>query len=216
MIEVKLYYGADKDIKKPIFGVGNPSNDYGVGLYLTPSKEAAQLWASRFESGYNITYSINVKKLRVLTLNNNTEQDVLTWITLLVKHRFDNLERVRYKDVIDWLISKFDVDLSNYDMVVGYRADDSYFSYSRGFVSGDISIETLSEAMKLGKLGLQYVLISPYAFSQIEYIESDAVKRSGEYDKFKKFTLDEYHQLKDKEDRFNNTFIGEIMKKYGK
>ena len=213
---MKLYYGADKDIKKPIFGVGNPSNDYGVGLYLTPSKEAAKLWASRFESGYNITYSINVKKLRVLTLNNNTEQDVLTWITLLVKHRFDNLERVRYKDVIDWLISKFDVDLSNYDMVIGYRADDSYFSYSRGFVSGDISIETLSDAMKLGKLGLQYVLISPYAFSQIEYIESDAVKRSDEYDKFKKFTLDEYHQLKDKEDRFNNTFIGEIMKKYGK
>ena len=213
---MKLYYGADKDIKKPIFGVGNPSNDYGVGLYLTPSKEAAKLWASRFESGYNITYSINVKKLRVLTLNNNTEQDVLTWITLLVKHRFDNLERVRYKDVIDWLISKFDVDLSNYDMVIGYRADDSYFSYSRGFVSGDISIETLSDAMKLGKLGLQYVLISPYEFSQIEYIESDAVKRSDEYDKFKKFTLDEYHQLKDKEDRFNNTFIGEIMKKYGK
>ena len=213
---MKLYYGADKDIKKPIFGVGNPSNDYGVGLYLTPSKEAAKLWASRFESGYNITYSINVKKLRVLTLNNNTEQDVLTWITLLVKHRFDNLERVRYKDVIDWLISKLDVDLSNYDMVVGYRADDSYFSYSRGFVSGDISIESLFEAMKLGKLGLQYVLISPYAFSQIEYIESDAVKRSDEYDKFKKFTLDEYHQLKDKEDRFNNTFIGEIMKKYGK
>lgn len=213
---MKLYYGADKDIKKPIFGVGNPSNDYGVGLYLTPSKEAAKLCASRFESGYNITYSINVKKLRVLTLNNNTEQDVLTWITLLVKHRFDNLERVRCKDVIDWLISKFDVDLSNYDMVVGYRAEDSYFSYSRGFVSGDISIETLSEAMKLGKLGLQYVLISPYAFSQIEYIECDAVKRSDEYDKFKKFTLDEYHQLKDKEDRFNNTFIGEIMKKYGK
>ena len=215
VIKMKLYYGADKNIKNPTFGLGNPSNDYGLGFYLTPSKDAAKLWASRFENGQVITYSIDIDKLKVLTLNSNTEEDVLKWITLLIQHRFDNLERARYKDIIDWLSSKFTIDLSSYDMVVGYRADDSYFNYSRGFVSGDISLETLTEAMKLGKLGLQYVLISKYAFSLLKYEGCEAIDNNEDYSAFQKKTLNEYHELKNKEDRFHNTFIGEIMKRYG-
>lgn len=212
---MKLFYGSDGNLKKPIYGRGNPSNDYGLGFYLAPHKEAAKLWASRFDDGYVITYDIDISKLNVLVLNHNTEEDVLKWLTLLIKHRFDSLERIRYKQTIDWMISKFDTDLSKYDLVIGYRADDSYFSYSVGFISGDISLETLMEAMKLGKLGLQYVLISPKAFSLIKYVKSEHVNKSGEYDEFRKATLNEYHLLKNKEDRFNNTFIGEIMKKYG-
>ena len=211
-----LFYGADNDLKKPIYGIGNASNDYRLGLYLTPSADAAFLWASRFDGGWVIKYKIDITKLKVLRLDNNTEEDVLKWITILIKNRFDNNEKIRYKQTIDWLISKFSIDLSNYDMVIGYRADDSYFSYSLGFVSGEISIETLKEAMKLGKLGLQYVLISPLAFSIIEYVNGSKVNKSNAYDTFRKSTLAEYHTLKNNEDRFNNTFIGELMKKYGK
>ena len=213
---MRLFYGADHHLKKPTYGLGNPSNDYGLGFYLTPNKDAARLWASRFENGSIMTYDINVDSLNVLKLNNNTEEDILRWTTILVKHRFDYTERIRYKDIIDWMISKFDVDVSSYDMIIGYRADDSYFSYSIGFISGDISLETLMEAMKIGKLGLQYVLISPKAFSLIKYVSGEPVQKSNEYESFRKSTLNEYHKLKNKEDRFNNTFIGEIMKKYGK
>ena len=50
-----FYYGADKIVTKPIFGKGNPSNDYGLGFYLTENKELARLWASKFpEGGYLI------------------------------------------------------------------------------------------------------------------------------------------------------------------
>ena len=38
-------------------------------------------------------------------------------------------------------------------MVIGYRADDSYFSFARAFVNNEISLEQLSYAMRLGKLG---------------------------------------------------------------
>lgn len=213
---MKLYYGADHKIIKPIFGFGNPSNDYGLGFYMTPTFNAAKLWASRFNDGYVITYRIDLKPLNILRLDNNTELDVLKWITILIKHRFDNLERQRYKEIIDWLISKFDIDLQGYDMVVGYRADDSYFAYSKGFLSGEISLETLLEAMKLGKLGLQYVLISSKAFTLIQYLGAEKVNKSSEYDNFRNKTLSDYHILKTKEDRFKNTFIGEIMKKYGR
>ena len=38
------------------------------------------------------------------------------------------------------------------------------FSYARDFISGVISYEQLSKAMRLGKLGEQYCLISKNAF----------------------------------------------------
>lgn len=42
-----------------------------------------------------------------------------------------------------------------------------YFSFAQDFVAGVISLEKLSEAMRLGKLGEQIVLKSPKAFDQI-------------------------------------------------
>ena len=131
---MKLFYGADKIIKSPIYGLGNPSNDYGLGLYLTPSLDAAKLWAERFQEGYVMTYEVDLDGLKVLTLDHATEEDVLTWLTLLAKNRFDKVDRIRYQTELDWLTRKFSIDLSSYDVVIGYRADDSYFAYSSGFI----------------------------------------------------------------------------------
>ena len=52
----------------------------------------------------------------------------------------------------------FLLDISEYDVIIGYRADDSYFSFAQDFVAGVISLQKLSEAMQLGKLGEQIVL----------------------------------------------------------
>ena len=49
------------------------------------------------------------------------------------------------------------------------RADDSYFSFARAFISNEISLSQLNYAMRLGKLGEQYVLKSEKAFQQIEF-----------------------------------------------
>mgnify|MGYP002238404656 CR=1 FL=1 len=58
----------------------------------------------------------------------------------------------------------FLIDITPYDIIVGYRADDSYFSFAQDFVSGVISLEKLSEAMRLGKLGEQIVLKKSESF----------------------------------------------------
>ena len=197
---MKLFYGADKIIKSPIYGLGNPSNDYGLGLYLTPSLDAAKLWAERFQEGYVMTYEVDLDGLKVLTLDHATEEDVLTWLALLAKNRFDKVDRI----------------LSSYDVVIGYRADDSYFAYSSGFIKGEVSMETLERAMIIGKLGQQYVLLSPTAFQHLRYLKSDKISQSGSYQEFRKQALDEYHALRLNEDLFANHFIRDIMRKYGK
>ena len=37
-----IYHGSAKIIEKPVFGMGNPNNDYGLGFYCTESEELAK------------------------------------------------------------------------------------------------------------------------------------------------------------------------------
>ena len=213
---MKLFYGSKTLFTQPQYGMGNPTNDYGLGFYLTADKKMADLWASHHNGGgYTISYSLDLKSLQVLSLSDSSELAVLQWIALLSKHRFPYQQKTEYRQEIEWLDRHFSPSIDSYDVIIGYRADDAYFNYSLGFIAGQISLETLSSAMRLGHLGLQYVLKSENAFRQIRFLDSYPVPESGEYAKLRTEALRDYHDLLRKENRFENTFIGELMKKYG-
>ena len=206
-----LFYGSDKIVEKPLYNYGNPSNDYGLGFYLTDDKKIAELWASKNTVGYLLTYELNIKDLNVYYLNYQKEEEVLTWLSLLVKNRFSKEEYENNKDTIDWLIRKYPFNENDYDVIVGYRADDSYFQYSRDFVSNNLSIESLTESMRLGKLGIQYVLKSKKAFERISLRDYEEIKQSDDYQKFRIKALNDYRLIKEK-DSINNRFIRDIMR----
>ncbi|MDE7354067.1 MAG: DUF3990 domain-containing protein [Acetatifactor sp.] len=42
------------------------------------------------------------------------------------------------------------------DMMIGYRADDSYFSFAQDFINGTISYRQLNNALHLGRIGQQF------------------------------------------------------------
>lgn len=77
----------------------------------------------------------------------------------------------------------FHVQEENYDVIVGYRADDSYFSFAQDFLNGAISYRQLKESMTLGDLGMQVVLKSQRAFEQITFIDYTIAKNSEWYAK---------------------------------
>ena len=66
-------------------------------------------------------------------------------------------------------MKNFSVPYNEYDIITGYRADDSYFSFAQDFINGAISVRQLGNAMHLGKLGTQFVLKSQKAFDAIIY-----------------------------------------------
>ena len=66
-------------------------------------------------------------------------------------------------------LQKYYIDPSEYDVVIGFRADDSYFDYAESFLNNGISVEQLAQAMRLGKLGEQIVIKSKFAFSKLKY-----------------------------------------------
>ena len=83
----------------------------------------------------------------------------------------------------EYIVRNFSVDISKYDIITGYRADDSYFSFAQDFLNGTISYRQLSNAMHLGKLGMQYVLKSSRAFERIVFTGFEKVLSEVWYEK---------------------------------
>ena len=175
---MKIYHGSNKIVDKPQYGLGKKNNDYGLGLYCTKELDMAKEWAVKVNlDGVANAYELNMNGLSVLDLNSE-EYYILDWLAILLKNRTFDIQSDFGKEAKDYLIENFKVDYESYDVIKGYRADDSYFSFAQDFLNNSISINTLKNAMLLGKLGEQIVLKSPKAFSQIEFEESINVDSS--------------------------------------
>lgn len=176
-----VYHGSPDIVREPQFGRGNPRNDYGRGFYCTQSPELAKEWAcTESRSGYANQYTLELEGLRVLNLS-DSEYTILHWLAVLLQNRVFSI-RNRVSGIgKQYLIDHFKVDTSSYDVIRGYRADDSYFSFAQDFLDNTITLQKLSEAMKLGKLGEQIVLMTPKAFSHITFVGYEAAERDIYY-----------------------------------
>lgn len=185
MSKLILYYGSPEIIQIPLFEKGKSYNDYGKGFYCTEHLELAKEWAcTENTDGYANKYEIDTVGLSVLNLSSE-EYTILHWLALLMKYRKFRISTPIMKRGADWLKENFLLDLTPYDAVVGYRADDSYFSFARAFVNNEISLTQLSYAMHLGKLGEQFVLKSPAAFENIRFISYEIADNTEYYVKRK-------------------------------
>lgn len=196
-----LYHGSEKIIENPVFGKGNLRNDYGRGFYCTENEELAKEWAcSNNKNGFANKYELKLEGLNILYLN-SSEYHVLHWLTILTKNR-TYWERNTISETAKTYLSKhFMIDTSKYDVIIGYRADDSYFSFARAFISNEISLSQLNYAMRLGKLGEQYVLKTEKAFHQIEFKSAELADNTIYY-----------ARRKMRDDEARNAFFAELEK----
>lgn len=210
-----IYHGSEKIIEKPVFGKGNLRNDYGKGFYCTESEKLAKEWAcSNNKNGFANKYELSLEGLNILYLNSD-KYNVLHWLAILTKNRTYWENSTISETAKKYLAQNFMIDTSEYDVIIGYRADDSYFSFARDFVSGTISYRQLSEAMRLGKLGEQVVLISKKAFENISYLSNSPADSEVYYSRKKerdRKARQEYRRTKQAEDLENELFIIDIIR----
>ena len=170
-----IYHGSELIIEKPIFHYqgSNSHNDYGLGFYCTQNIDMAKEWANRStRSGFANKYLFDERELKILDLTDKNKYSVLNWIAILIHNReIPENDLIEYGDVLSYL-KKFYIDVTEYDVVIGYRADDTYFRFPLMFVRNILTYEKLEEIYLLGNLGKQYVLISEKSFSRIKYVES--------------------------------------------
>ena len=180
-----IYHGSEFIIEKPEYLKGNIHNDYGLGFYCSSNKELAKEWAAkRTGHGFVNKYRIRDDRLNILDLTKPPFNDVLYWVALLMHNRelSDDL-RNNYPRELKYLEHKYLIDIKKYDIVIGYRADDSYFRFPEAFVRSEITLESLNKIFQAGELGKQYVLISEHSFNLIHFLEyKEAFERSrGDY-----------------------------------
>ena len=191
---ITLYHGSDKIVEQPIYGEGKKNNDFGLGFYCTASEELAKEWAvSSLRDGFSNRYTIDTEYLNVLNLN-SPDYTILNWIAVLVEHRLFSIKTPIARRAKGDLIDHFGINVNAFDLITGYRADDSYFDYAESFLNNGISVEQLARAMRLGKLGEQIVIKSKYAFSMLKY-EGFDVATKDQYYILRKSRNDEANQL---------------------
>ena len=209
-----LYHGSSQIIQQPIFGYGKAYNDYGLGFYCTDNLEMAKEWGvGKEQNGYANYYELECTGLQILNLNNE-QYCILHWLTLLLKNREFDVPSGLTLEAKEYLLKHFSIEYEQYDAIIGYRADDSYFSFAQDFINGTISYRQLNNAMYLGKLGQQFVLKSKTAFDRLRFIGYE-IAESGEW-YTKKMVRDktarrEYFSVERNRRQRGDLYIAQIM-----
>ena len=179
--KITIYHGSKQIVEVPVFGEGKKNNDFGLGFYCTESNDLAKEWAvSSLRDGFSNRYTLDTEYLNVLNLN-SPDYTILNWIAVLVEHRIFSIKTPVARRAKQYLIDHFSVNVNAFDLIVGYRADDSYFDYAEAFVNNGITVEQLAQAMRLGKLGEQIVIKSQFAFSKIKYEGFESADKNTYY-----------------------------------
>jgi hypothetical protein len=210
-----VYHGSDHIIECPVYKGSKRTNDYGYGFYTTENIELAKEWAcAKNTDGFANKYEVDFDDLSILNLN-SPDYNILNWLAVLTKYRTYWQNNSIAEEAKKYLQQHFFVDPTPYDVIIGYRADDSYFSFAQDFVAGTISLSKLSEAMRLGKLGEQIVFKSQRSFSHIRFAGAEPADAETYY--IKKNTRDtearrEYRKTKRSQDSINDIFMLDIMR----
>ena len=210
---ITIYHGSKQIVEVPAFGLGKKNNDFGLGFYCTQSDDLAREWAvSSLQDGFCNRYSIDTEYLNILNLN-SPDYTILNWIAVLLQHRLFSIKTPVARRAKHYLIDNFGVNVNAFDIVTGYRADDSYFDYAESFLNNGISVEQLARAMRLGKLGEQIVIKSQYAFSKLKYEGFDVAEKDIFY-VLRKARDDEANQfyLEMLEEESDGLYIQDIMR----
>ena len=214
MSNMILYHGSPEIVRKPEYGKGKPYNDYGRGFYCTENLDLAREWACGENiDGFVNWYEIDPAELKILRLSSG-DYTILHWLALLMKYRRIRISGPIMRQGMEWLTAHFLPEIDRFDAIIGYRADDSYFSFARAFVNNEISLRQLSYAMKLGELGEQFVLKSEKAFFAIRFIASEEVSNATYFSRRKQrddATRAAFREELDRDD-LNGLFIRDIIR----
>ena len=174
-----IYHGSQKIIEKPIYQGSDKENDYGAAFYCTLDKEAASLWAARNNYiGFINKYKFSDKGLKILDLRDKNKYSILHWVAILMHFRYKHRDFVElYNKRLQWLEDHYYIDVNQYDVVVGYRADDAYFRFPLEFIRGNLILEDLERAYLLGNLSYQYVLVGQKAINRLKFVDAIEVDK---------------------------------------
>ena len=216
---MKIYHGSKYVIEQPIFKGSSPENDYGAAFYTTLNLNAAQIWACKSDTlGIVNEYEISEKafnNFKILDLTDKSKFNVLNWLAILMHFRETGSKfKEQNKIILDWL-SKYYIDVENYDVIIGYRADDAYFRFPIHFINTELSVEDLNNVFLSGCLEIQHVFVSEKAIRALKFKRTIECEKKfiGVYFNIVKELTKTIDMLVNQQRNPDKTYILDLMRK---
>lgn len=204
---VTLYHGSKSGIRGAIAPASRKRCDFGKGFYMGTDRIQPLTLICNYPNAKLYTLNLDLSDLKIL----NVEVG-LDW-ALLIAYNRGKMDSMRNSSIYH----RF-TDLSkDYDMIIGYIANDRMFVVLDRFFNGEITDLALINSLSALKLGKQYVALTERACKKIKILDQqilsqkdrDRLKQESETNRTKGIELaDEICRKYRREGRF----FDEILK----
>jgi len=192
---VTLYHGSKSGIHGAIAPISRKHCDFGKGFYMGTDRAQPLTLICNYPDAKIYTLSVNLSDLKILDVEVG-----LDW-ALLIAYNRGKMESVKHS----MIYHRFANLSKNYDMIIGYIANDRMFVVLDRFFNGEITDIALINSLSALKLGKQYVALTEKACKKIKIIDEQ------------KLTEDDRAKLKQGSDANRSKGIAlaeEICRKY--
>lgn len=189
--KMTVYHGSEKPTEAMRLNTGKGIHDFGPGFYVTVDRTEAEKWAAlrswevknideqgssdsgliaqRKVKSYINKYSFDTSNLSILDLT-NLEKSLLYWVSIVLKNRDMNFGSEFVNVAKDYLFKNFDTDISEYDVIIGHRADNSCFSFVRDFLQNSLGYNELLDALRTDVSGTEICIRTEKALDKLKYM----------------------------------------------
>ncbi len=167
---VTIYHGSQQILENPAWPFKKkPYYDFGQGFYCTTDRELAMEWACPVKrDGYVNIYELKTENLKVLNLT-EPPHTLLNWLALLLRNRkFDIRSDLNSKARV-YTLSNFSPVTADFDVLIGYRADDAYYAMVEDFFNNHVSLRQLVSVFRPEAADRQIVLFSEKALDSLTF-----------------------------------------------
>lgn len=207
METVTLYHGSKSGICGAIAPVSRKRCDFGKGFYMGTDRMQPLSLICNYPNSKIYTLGVNLSELNILEIEVG-----LDW-ALLIAYNRGRMESVKHST----LYNRFANLTKDYDMVIGYIANDRMFVVLDRFFNGEITDLALIHSLSALKLGKQYVALTEKACKKIKILheqeftenDRDKIKQESEINRSKGIAMAEEIC---REYRRDGRFFDEILK----
>ncbi len=173
-----LYHGSKSGIKGSIAPVSRDRCDFGKGFYMGTERTQPLTLICNYPDAKLYTLQADLSGLRILDIEIG-----LDW-ALMVAYNRGKMDVMRNSSIY----RKYQHLSQDYDMIIGYIANDRMFVVLDRFFNGEITDLALIHSLSALKLGKQYVARTENACRQIRILQQNTLSEA-EREHFKQQSL---------------------------
>lgn len=172
---VTLYHGSKSGIRGAIAPISRESCDFGKGFYMGTDRNQPLTLICNYPNAKIYTLSVELSELKIFSVEVGID-----W-ALLVAYNRGKMESVKDSSIYN----QFANLSKDYDMIVGYIANDRMFVVLDRFFNGEITDLALINSLSALKLGKQYAALTEKACKKIKILDEHELSENDR-DKLKK------------------------------